>query len=152
MDMESRKQEYYRARGAAKRAIFKAKNTERKKFCEDLEGEDGKGNVFRLTKQLESKNRDVVSASCVKDDDGKIVVEEDTLMEVWRAHYDKISNEEFAWDRKSLTNVCLVCGPSERNSALEVGVAIGKMKQGKSVGPVRELWQRCSRLQTKLAH
>ena len=40
-----------------------------------------------------------------KDDDGKIVVEEDKLMEVWRAHYDKISNEEFAWDRNSLTNV-----------------------------------------------
>ena len=31
--------------------------------------------------------------------------EEDKLMEVWRAHYDKISNEEFAWDRNSLTNV-----------------------------------------------
>ena len=68
MDMESRKQEYYRARGAAKRAIFKTKNAKRKKFCEDLEGEDGshplpsdgKGNVFRLAKQLVSKNRDVV--------------------------------------------------------------------------------------------
>ena len=42
MDMESRKQEYYRAGRAAKRAIFKAKDAERKKFCEDLEGEDGK--------------------------------------------------------------------------------------------------------------
>ena len=37
MDMESRKQEYYRARGAAKRAIFWAKDAERKKFREDLE-------------------------------------------------------------------------------------------------------------------
>ena len=110
------------------------KDAERKKFCEDLEGEDGKGNVFRLAKQLVSKNRDVVSASCVKDDDGKIVVEKDKLMEVWRAHY-KISNEEFAWDRNGLTNVSPVCGPSERISALEVGVAIGKMKQGKSAGP-----------------
>ena len=25
----------------------------------------------------------------VKDDDGKIVIEEDKLMEVWRAHYDE---------------------------------------------------------------
>ena len=135
MGIESRKQEYYRARGAAKRAIFKAKDAERMKFCEDLEGEDRKGNVFRLAKQLVSKNRDVVSTSCVKDDDGKIVVEEDKLMEVWRAHYDKISNEEFAWDRNGLTNVSPVCGPCERISALEVGVAIGKMKQGKSAGP-----------------
>ena len=37
----------------------------------------------------------------MKDNDGKIVVEEYELMEVWRAHYDKISNEEFA----SETNV-----------------------------------------------
>ena len=86
MDMESRKQEYYRARGAAKKVIFKAKDVERKKFCEDLEGEDGKGNVFKLAKQLVSKNRDVVSGSCVmKDDDGKIVVEKDKLIAVWRA-------------------------------------------------------------------
>ena len=42
---------------------------------------------------------------------------------------------EFAWDKNSLTNVSPVCGPSERISALEVGVAIGKMKQGKSAGP-----------------
>ena len=55
MDMESRKQEYYRARGAAKRAIFKAKNAERMNFCEDLEGEDGKENVLRLATQLVSK-------------------------------------------------------------------------------------------------
>ena len=45
MDMESRKQEYYRARGAAKRATFKAKNAERKKFYENLDGEDGKGRM-----------------------------------------------------------------------------------------------------------
>ena len=40
MDMESRKQEYYRTRDAAK--IFKTKNAERTKFCEGLEGEDGR--------------------------------------------------------------------------------------------------------------
>ena len=56
-------------------------------------------------------------------------------MEVWRAHYDKILNEEFAWDRYGLTNVSPVLGPSERISALEDSVAIEKMKQGKSAGP-----------------
>jgi len=45
------------------------------------------------------RNRDVVGANCVKDSDEKNVVEEDRLMEVWRTHYDKISNEEFTWDR-----------------------------------------------------
>ena len=31
-----------------------------------------------------SKNRDVVGAGCVKDNVGKIVVEEDKLFEVWK--------------------------------------------------------------------
>ena len=83
-------------RGAAKRAIFKAKNAERMNFCEDLDSEDRNENVFRLATQLMSKNRDAVSVSFVKDDDGKVVVEGYELMEVWRAHYDKISDKEFA--------------------------------------------------------
>ena len=58
-----------------------------------------KGNVLRIAKHLVNRNRDVVGASCVKDSIGKIVVEKDRLMEIWRAHYDKISNEEFAWDK-----------------------------------------------------
>ena len=29
-----------------------------------------------------------MGANCVKDSDGKIVMKEDRLMEVWRAHYD----------------------------------------------------------------
>ena len=45
------------------------------------------------------RNRDVVGANCVKDSDEKNVGEEERLMEVWRTHYDKTSNEEFAWDR-----------------------------------------------------
>ena len=135
MDMAARKQDYNKAKGDAKRAVFKAKNEERKRFCEDLERDDEKGNLFRVAKQLVRRNRDVVGANCVKDSGGKIVVKENRLMEVWRAHYDVLSNEEFTWDREGLTDVSPVCGPSERISASEVDAAIGRMKQGKSGGP-----------------
>ena len=60
IDMKSRKQEYYRTRGAAKNAhssFFKTKNAERMKFFKDLVSEDGKGNVFRLATQLVSKTQ-----------------------------------------------------------------------------------------------
>ena len=46
--------------------------------------------------------------------------------------FDRVPREVVLW---ALTNVSPVSGPSERISALEVGVAIGRMKQGKSVGP-----------------
>ena len=77
--------DYNQAKGAAKRAIFKAKNNEMRKFFEDMEREDEKGNVvFRVAKRLFNKNRDTVGASCVKGSGRKIEVEEDKLLEVWR--------------------------------------------------------------------
>ena len=121
LDMEARRQDYIQARGEAKRAIFKAKNDERKRFCEDLERENDKGNLFRVAKQLVNRNRDVVGTNCMKDSAGKIVMEEDKLMEVWRAHYDVLSNEEFTWDREGLTDARPVCGPSERISDIGGG-------------------------------
>ena len=36
-DMEPKRQDYNQAKGDAKRTIFKAKNDEKEKFCEDLE-------------------------------------------------------------------------------------------------------------------
>ena len=49
-DLESMKENYNRAKRAAKLAIFNAKNAERRKFCEELEDVDRKGNVFRVAK------------------------------------------------------------------------------------------------------
>ena len=72
-DLESMKENYNRAKRAAKLAIFNAKNAERLKFCEELEDEDRKGKVFRIAKQLVRKNRDVVGVGCVRDNAGKIV-------------------------------------------------------------------------------
>jgi hypothetical protein len=37
-----------------------------------------------------TKNRDVAGGGCVKSTDGRIVVEDDQLMKVWRKHYEKL--------------------------------------------------------------
>ena len=36
-------------------------------FCEDLERENDKGNLFRVAKQLINVNREVVGPNCVKE-------------------------------------------------------------------------------------
>ena len=59
-----------------------------------------------------------MGAGCVRDNGGKIVVEEDKLLEVWKEHYNRISNEEFSWDREGPTGP--VCGPGEKISKEEV--------------------------------
>ena len=99
--------------------------------------------MFRVAKQLVRKNKDVVGAGCVKVNVGKIVVEEDKLLEVWKEHYDRISNEEFSWDKEGLTDVRPVCGPGEKISEEEVEVAIGKMKLPQRIASTngQRLWR-----------
>jgi hypothetical protein len=70
------------AKKSASRVISRAQEVERNKFGESLEEADGKGNVFRIAKQIVSKNRDVVAGGCVKDQEGKIVVEDIKIQEV----------------------------------------------------------------------
>ena len=58
--MEENRKLYQVAKCEAKRAVYKAQEEERKKFGEMLDEEDGKGNIFRVAKQIVRSNKDVV--------------------------------------------------------------------------------------------
>jgi len=50
--------------------------------------------------------RDVVGSGCVIDVERKVAVKEEKVLNTWKAYYDKlISNEEFVWDKHSLSDV-----------------------------------------------
>jgi hypothetical protein len=127
--------DYQRARKTAKKAVHQAQEVERKDLVGKLEEGEGKGNIFRVVKQMVEKNRDVVGDGCIKDENGNVVVEQEDIMEVWRKHFEKVSNEEFDWERDSLDAALAVSGPAEAITVHEVRVAIAKMKAGKAVGP-----------------
>ena len=65
--------------------------------------EDVSETVLMVAKQIVKESRDVTGGGCVKDTGGKIVVED--VKRIWSTHYDKISNEEFLWDKNALMNV-----------------------------------------------
>jgi hypothetical protein len=132
---ENDKAAYKHAKKTAQRVIAKAQSDERQKFGEMLESEDGKGNLFKVAKQMVKENKDVVGVGCVKDNDGKIVVEETEVKEVWRKYFEKLMNEEFDWNRDSLDSVDAVSGPAELLSVGEIKVAIAKAKSNKAAGP-----------------
>jgi hypothetical protein len=117
--------EYLAAKMAAKKEVRKAQEVERTRLVEKLEEGDGKGNMFRVVKQMVAKNRDVVGDGCIKDEDGKVVVDQDRLKDVWRRYFEKLLNEEFDWDRDSLKAGQAVSGPAEKITTSEVRDAIG---------------------------
>ena len=52
---DSDKKAYNSAKQATKKVIAKAQQAERVKFCDMLEKEEGRGNLFRVVKQMVSK-------------------------------------------------------------------------------------------------
>ena len=135
MEVQEKKQKYDAVKRAVKKAVAKAKEVERQKFGEMLDEQDEKGAVFRAAKQIVRNNRDIVGDGCIKDTDGKIVTDEDKLLEVWRAYYDKLSNEEFPWNKETLTEAGIKSGPCEKITLDEVKAAVKKMKCNKASGP-----------------
>ena len=127
--------EYRVAKRDAKKVISRAKEAERKKWGEDIDKENEKGRVFKVVKRLVKKNADVVGSGCIKDEAGKIVVEEGELKETWRKYFERLLNEEFDWDRDALEAGLEVSGPIEAVTTVEVRAAIRKMKSDRGSGP-----------------
>ena len=126
---------YVEAKRAARREIAKAKEVERRKFGEILDEADEKGTIFRVAKQVVRNNRDVIGGGCIKDTNGEVVVDEQKVLERWREYYEKLSNEEFPWNKETLTIADATIGPCERFTVTEVHAAIKKMKNNKAAGP-----------------
>jgi hypothetical protein len=134
-DTVANKVAYRVANKSVKKAIAKAKEQECKRIGENLESADGKGNLFRVAKQMAQRNRDVIGGGCVRGKDGRLEVENEKIKEVWKLYYEKLLNEEFEWDRNGLDKVEAVHGPCEEITKDEIRVAIGKAKAGKAAGP-----------------
>src|SRR3954469_14534375 len=93
--LEVDKGAYKVAKNRSKRVVAKAQNEERQRYCNKLVEEDGKGNVFRVAKQMVRLNKDITESGCVKGVDGRTVVEEEKIRQRWKEYYEQLLNEEF---------------------------------------------------------
>jgi len=85
------------------KAVHAAQEIERKKFGDMLEKENRSGNVVGVVKRMVKRNRDVDGGGCIKDCNGDIFAEQEQLMEVRREYFDKLLNDEFEWNRVSIS-------------------------------------------------
>ena len=127
------------AKGRSKRVVAKAQGEERQRYCDMLEAEDGKGNVFRVAKQMVGLNKDITASGCVRGIDGRTIVEEEGIMQRWKEYYEQLLNEEFDWNKDSIGSIGgtdkVEASVDEREiSVSEVRLAIAKAKSGKAAG------------------
>ena len=127
------KSEYNDAKRVAKRVVWAAKSEAEKEKFADI-GPDGDG-IFRLCKQLDHENQDVVGEKCVRNDAGELSLSNEEKMKAWVEHYVRLLNVEFEWPSDSLPEVAPVAGPPPGVSKELVRKALSRMKSGKAAGP-----------------
>ena len=70
---EMDKKAYEQIKRKAKDVIGQAKQSECTKCCESLEAKHGKGEVFKVVKQMVKRNKDVTGAGCIRNARGNVV-------------------------------------------------------------------------------
>ena len=127
------KTDYSIAKRDAKRAVWLAKSDADKAEFAKVSPNDS--SIFKLAKQMDRSNQDVVGEICIRDDHGKLALSDDEKMEAWVEHYARLLNVEFDWPSDLLPEVPPVEGPPPPVTTKMVSDAIEKMKSGKAAGP-----------------
>ena len=130
------KEDYINAKRKARSEVYAARKlAEEKRFSNILRRDDEKQALFKIAKKMSQSNVDVVGEKCVRNDYGTLAFTDTAKKEAWRSHYNRLLNEEFAWDKEHLTIADAISGPAVKIERETVIKAIGKMKSGKATGP-----------------
>ena len=70
------------------RRVALAQEKTRQELVNELENTAGKKNVYRVAKQMAKSRQDVVVVNCVKDANGKVLVENDQVKEEWKKYME----------------------------------------------------------------
>ena len=125
---------YQEARRRSRKAVYEAKKEAIKPLLESLNGVDGQEKVFEMARQVKNESKDIVGEQCVRDDNGRIMINNEEIKKAWREHYNRLLNVEYEWNRRDLEVLEPVAGPWPCIERETVDRAIGKMKLGKAPG------------------
>ena len=76
----------------AKKTMAIAKNNACERLYQRLNSKEGENEVFKLARVRERRTRDLSRVRCIKDEDGKILVEDTKVHERWQSYFYKLFN------------------------------------------------------------
>ena len=87
-----------------------------------------KTGIFKLAKQMDKTNQDVVGKKCVRNDAGELSLSDEEKMKAWVEHYARLLNVELEWESDLLPEVASVEGPPPQATKDLISKALREMK------------------------
>ncbi|XP_045774233.1 uncharacterized protein LOC123873432 [Maniola jurtina] len=140
---QNKKELYMECKKKAKRAVAIARGKTQEKLYRSLESPQGQKDLYRLARAREKNERDITHIKCIKDNEKKVLTNDDDIKDRWREYFRKLMNEENEWSGE-LANVPTNLGVVKQVSIDEVRMAVLSMKNGRATGPdsiPAEVWK-----------
>ena len=121
-------------RREAKKEVAKAKSKAYDELYEELDTKEGEKTLYRLARQRHQAGKDVQQVRMMKDKDGNVMTDEESVLRIWKEYYMGLMNEENERERRENDGE-RVNLEVESISKEEVRENMQRMKNGKAVGP-----------------
>ena len=100
-----------------------------------LETREGAKDVYRLAKDRARRKRDIERVKCVKDEGGRVLVEDENIRDRWGRYFSELMNEGSCGEEVIEVEELAHVGEAEGIAWVEVDKALRRTKSGKAVGP-----------------
>ncbi|KAK3558244.1 hypothetical protein QTP86_013965 [Hemibagrus guttatus] len=91
---EENRQEYKELQRRVKREVSKAKQKAYDELYTRLDTREGEKDLYRLARQRDRDGKDVKQVRVIKDRDGRVLTNEDSVQRRWKEYTEELMNEE----------------------------------------------------------